>query len=39
MLRRTFGPERDKMIGHWRKFHKEELPKLSYLPNGIRMIK
>jgi hypothetical protein len=27
MLRRIFGPKRDKVIGEWRKMHNEELTK------------
>jgi hypothetical protein len=39
VLRRIFGPKRDKIIGGWRKLHNEELHNLCSLPNIIRMIK
>jgi hypothetical protein len=39
MLRRIFGPKRDKVTGDWRKLHNEELHKLYSSPNIIRMIK
>jgi hypothetical protein len=39
VLRRTFGPKRDEMVGGLRKLHNEELRNLYYSPNIIRMIK
>jgi hypothetical protein len=39
VLRRTFGPKRDKMVGGWRKLHNVELHNLHSLPNIIRIIK
>jgi hypothetical protein len=39
VLRRIFGPKRDKMTGDWRKLHNEELHKLYSSPNINRMIK
>jgi hypothetical protein len=38
MLRRIFGPNRDEIIGGWRKLHNEELHKLYSSPDIIRMI-
>jgi hypothetical protein len=35
VLRRTFGPKRDEMLGGWRNLHNEKLSS----PNIIRMIK
>jgi len=32
VLRRIFGPERDKETGDWRKLHNEELNDLHYSP-------
>ena len=32
VLRRIFGPERDKGTGDWRKLHNEELNDLHYSP-------
>jgi hypothetical protein len=37
MLRRIFGPKRDKVIGEWRKLH-EELDDLYCSPNIIGVI-
>jgi hypothetical protein len=37
--RRIFGPERDELIGGWRKLHNEELPKFNSSPNMIKMMK
>jgi hypothetical protein len=39
LLRRTFGPKRDKIIECWRKLHNEELHNLYSSPNIKRMIK
>jgi hypothetical protein len=39
VLRRIFGPERNKAIGGWRKLHNEELHNLYSSPIIIRMIK
>ena len=38
VLRRIFGPRRDKVTGEWRKLHNEELNDL-YSPNIVRVIK
>jgi hypothetical protein len=38
VLRRIFGPKRNKMVGGWRKLHNEELHNLHYSPTMIRMI-
>jgi hypothetical protein len=38
-LRRILGPKRDEVTGGWRKLHNEELHKLYFSPNVIRMIK
>jgi hypothetical protein len=39
VLRRIFGPKRDKVIGKWIKLHNEELHNMYSSPNIIRMIK
>ena len=39
VLRRIFGPKRNKVIGEWRKVHNEELNDLYSSPNFIRGIK
>jgi hypothetical protein len=39
VLRRIFGPQRDKRTGGCRKLHNEELCNLYSSPNIIRMIK
>jgi hypothetical protein len=39
MLRRIFGPKRDKVLGEWRKLHNEELNNLYSLANIVRVIK
>jgi hypothetical protein len=39
VLRRIFGPNRDHVMGDWRKLHNEELHNLYSLPNIIRMLK
>jgi hypothetical protein len=39
VLRRTFGPKRDKVMGEWRKTHNGELHNLYSSPDIIRQIK
>jgi hypothetical protein len=39
VLRRVFGPKRDKVTGEWRKLHKEDLSDLYSLPNIVRVVK
>jgi hypothetical protein len=39
VLRRIFGPKRDKTMGGGRKLHNEELCNLYSLPRTIRMMK
>jgi hypothetical protein len=39
VLRRIFGPKRDKLTGSWRKLHNEELQNLYSSPNVINIIK
>jgi hypothetical protein len=39
VLRRIFGPKRDKGTGGWRKLHNEELHNLHSYPSIIRKIK
>jgi hypothetical protein len=39
VLRRIFGPKRDKVIRKWRKLHNEELNDLYCSPNIVRVIK
>jgi hypothetical protein len=39
VLRRLFGPKREKVIGGWRKLHNEELHNLYSSPNIIEMIR
>ena len=39
VLRRIFGPKRDKVMGEWRKLHNEELIDLYPSPNIIRVIR
>jgi hypothetical protein len=39
MLRRIFGPKRDKVVGGWRRLHNEELHNLYTSPNIIRVNK
>jgi hypothetical protein len=39
VLRRIFGPERDEIIGDWRKLHNEEVHNLQSTPNITKMMK
>ena len=39
VLRRIFGPKRDKVTGEWRTLHNEELNDLYWSPNTVRVIK
>jgi hypothetical protein len=39
VLRRIFGPRRDKVIGEWRKLHSVDLNDLYSSPNIFRVIK
>jgi hypothetical protein len=39
VLRRIFGPKRDKVTGEWRKLHNEELNDLYSTPNIIQVTK
>jgi hypothetical protein len=39
VLRRIFGPKRDRVTGGWRKLHNEELHNLLSSPSIIRIIK
>jgi len=39
VLRRIFGPKRDKVTREWRKLHNEELNDLYSLPNIVQVIK
>jgi hypothetical protein len=39
MLRRIFGPKRDRVTGGWRKLHNEGLHNLYSSPSAIRIIK
>jgi hypothetical protein len=37
VLRRTFGPKRDRVMGGWRKLHNQELHDLYSLPSTIEL--
>jgi hypothetical protein len=39
VLRKIFRPRRERVTGHWRKLHGEELHELYCSPNIIRVIK
>jgi hypothetical protein len=39
VLRRIFGPKRDKARGEWRKLHNEQLNDLYSSPSIVRVIK
>jgi hypothetical protein len=39
VLRRVFGPKRDKVKGEWRKLHNEELSDVYPLPNILGVVK
>ena len=39
VLRRIFGPKRDRVTGEWRKLHNEELNDLYSSPNIVQLIK
>jgi len=39
LLRRVFGPKRDKVTGEWGKLHIEEISDLHSLPNIVRVVK
>jgi hypothetical protein len=39
ILRRIFGPKRDKVTGEWRNLHSEELHNLNSSPDIIRQVK
>jgi hypothetical protein len=39
VLRRIFGPKRDKLTGEWGTLHNEELNDLSSSPTTVRVIK
>ena len=39
VLRKVFGPKRDKVTGEWRKLHNEELNDLYSLPIIVRVVK
>jgi hypothetical protein len=39
VLRRIFGPKREKVTGEWRTLHNEEVRDLYSSPNTVRAIK
>jgi hypothetical protein len=39
VLRRVFGPKRNKVTGEWRKLHNEELSDMHSLPNIVQVVK
>ena len=39
VLRRIFGPKRDKVMGEWRRLHNKELHDLYSSPSVIQVIK
>jgi hypothetical protein len=39
VLRRIFGPKRDKVTGEWRELHNQELNDLYSLPNIVQVVK
>jgi len=39
VLRRIFGPKREKVTGEWIKLHNEEFNDLYFLPNIIQVVK
>jgi hypothetical protein len=39
VVRRVYGPKRDKLTGEWRKLHNEELNDLYSLPKIVRVVK
>ena len=39
LLRRVFGPKRNKVTGEWRKLHNKELSDLYSLPNVVWVVK
>jgi hypothetical protein len=39
VLRRIFGPERDEVMGGWRKQHNEQLREFYFSPSITRIIK
>ena len=39
VLRRVFGPKRDKVTGEWRKLHNDEFRNIYSQPNIVRVVK